>query len=49
MANVFLVREAVVIFKEIGGWIFLKWKQIIAESININKSRASWKIFCGQH
>ena len=41
MANVFLIREAAVIFKEIGGWLFLKWKQIIAESINMNKSRAS--------
>ena len=41
MATVFLIREITVIFKEIGGWIFLKWKQIIAESINMNKSRAS--------
>ena len=24
MANVFLIREAAVIFKEIGGWLFLK-------------------------
>ena len=43
MANVFLIRETAVIFEEIGGWIFLKWKQRIAESINMNKSRASWK------
>ena len=41
MANVFLIRKAAVIFKEIGGWLFLKWKQIITESINMNKSRAS--------
>ena len=47
MANVFLIWEAAVIFKEIGGWLFLKWKQIIAESINMNKLRASWKMFCG--
>ena len=24
MANVFLIREATFIFKEIGGWVFLK-------------------------
>ena len=41
MANVFLLREAAFILKEIGGWVFLKWMQIIAESIKMNKSRAS--------
>ena len=46
MASVFLVREAAVIFKEIGSWLF--WIKIIAESIKMNKSRASWKIFCGE-
>ena len=46
MANVFLIREAAFIFKEIGGWVFLKWIQIIAESIEMNKSRASWKSVC---
>ena len=24
MANVFLIKEAAFIFKEIGGWVFLK-------------------------
>ena len=24
MTNVFLIREAAFIFKEIGGWVFLK-------------------------
>ena len=37
MTNVFLIREAVVIYKEIGGWLFLNFQfQIIAESINMN-------------
>ena len=49
MTNVFLIREVAVIFKEIGGWLFLKWMQIIAESTKMNKSRASWKDFCGGH
>ena len=41
MANVFLIREAAFLFKKIGGWVFLKWMQIIAESIKMNKSRVS--------
>ena len=49
MANVFPIREAAVIFEEIGGCLFLKWKQIIAESINMNKSRASLKSVCDRH
>ena len=47
MANVFLIREAAFIFKQIGGCVFLKWMQIITEPIKLNKSRASWKGFCG--
>ena len=47
MTNVFLIREAAFIFKDIGGLVFLKQKQIIAESMKMNKSRAGWKIFCG--
>ena len=47
MAKVFLNREAADIFKEIGWWLFLKWMQIIAESIKMNKSRATWKSLCG--
>ena len=47
MANESLIREAAVIFKEIGSLLFLKWKQVIAGSIKMNKSRASWKDFCG--
>ena len=35
--------EAAVIFKGIGCWLFLKWMQIIAESIKMNESRASGK------
>ena len=44
MANVSLNREAAAV-KEIGGWLFLKKIQIIAESIKVNKSRASRDIF----
>ena len=45
MANVFLIRKAAFIFKEIGSWVFLRWMQIITESIKINKSRTSWNSF----
>ena len=48
MANVFLIREATFIFKEIGGWVFLKLMQIIAAFIKMNESRASWKGFCDE-
>ena len=41
MANLFLIMEAAFIFKEIGGWVFFKCTQIIAEPIKINKSRVS--------
>ena len=44
IANVFLVREAAVIFKEVGHWLFLKWMQTIAASIKMNKSRAIEKV-----
>ena len=43
MANVFLVGEAAVTFKEIGPVLFPKLMQVIAESIKVNKSLASWK------
>ena len=48
MANVFLIREAAVMFEEISGWLFLKWMQITAESIKMNKSRATKKGFSGR-
>ena len=47
MSNVFLIRKAAVIFKDIGRWLFLKRMRIIAESIKMNKARASWKMICG--
>ena len=40
MGNVSLNREAAVV-KEIRGWLFLKQIRIIAESIKMNKSRAT--------
>ena len=43
MVNVFLIGEAAVTFKEIGPVLFQKWMQIIAESIRVKKSLASWK------
>ena len=46
MANVSLNWEAAAV-KEIGGWLFLKQVQIIAEPIKMNKSRAIRDIFCG--
>ena len=39
ITNVFLIGKQ----QQIGGWVFLKWTQIIAESIKIYKSRAGWK------
>ena len=44
MANVSLNREVAAV-KETGGWLFMKLIQIIAESIKMNKSRASRDIF----
>ena len=44
----FLIMEAAFIIREIGDCAFLKWMQITAESIKMNKSSASWKMFCGE-
>ena len=41
MADFFLIRETAVVFKKIGGWLFLKLMRIIAEYIKIDTLRAS--------